>query len=100
MDAGSFNLLEPNLRVLEHDYPEVIAAYIDSPENSWRCDIHTFDEYKNKIKYYSLIGDKLYLDRDGWKALYLPTDAAKERFHDNFGHLGVDSALDLVRVDH
>lgn len=83
-----------------HDFPEDIALYLDSENNSWPCTTHAFSTCKSLIKNFSLIGDKLYYDTDGWKRLYLPKAQRLEvfrKFHDNLGHLATDSILDLVR---
>jgi transposase InsO family protein len=94
------NLLDCFLNVAEvHDYVEDIAKYLDSEANDWDCTEHPFSEYKSQIKKFSVIGDKVYYDRDKWKALYLPLgqrEAAMIRCHDMLGHLGYDSVKDLL----
>jgi hypothetical protein len=84
----------------DHDWPEDVAQYLDSEDNSWPCSTHTFETYKNDIKNFSVIGDKLYFSDQKWKRLYLPQNQrllACQRCHDELGHLGYDSTIDLLK---
>jgi Mor family transcriptional regulator len=69
-------------------------------DNSWECSTHDFGRYKRFIKFFSVIGDKIYYSDNHWHRLYLPRnqrEAALQRFHDQLGHLGADSILDLIK---
>jgi len=92
----------PEAEDLDHDFPVDIGKYLNSENNAWECKVHSFKTYKNLIKNFTVMGDKIYYsDRSGWKRLYLPIGEQRikafRRFHDDIGHLAPDSILELVK---
>ena len=84
----------------DHDYPEDIGEYLASPENAWICTIHPISQYKPFIKNFKLLGDRLFYCIDGLNRLYIPKDQRNDKlkmFHDNLGHLGKPSILNLLK---
>lgn len=81
-----------------HDWPEDIAKYMVSGE--WDCSTHSLKKYKPFMGKFKIMGDKLYyLTPLGWPRAYVPFSQRSEimaRFHDQLGHLGAESILDLV----
>jgi len=81
-----------------HDWPEDIAQYLVTQE--WSCGTHLLKNYKAMIGRFRIRHDKLYfLTPLGWPRAYVPSSQRQEilqRFHDQLGHLGADSILDLI----
>ena len=49
------------------------------------------EDFKEEIKYFKVIGNKLYYSDQGWLRLYLPSDqrqAMFQKYHDQTGPLG------------
>ena len=85
---------------ITHDYPEDIGRYLASENNDWDCNIHRLSQYKQYIKDFKLINDRLFYVKDQQNRLYVPRNQREKilkKFHDNLGHLGLDSILTLIK---
>jgi transposase InsO family protein len=85
---------------IDHDYPEDIARYLASENNEWSCEVHTFSQYKQYVNNFKIINDRLFYAKDQQNRLYAPRSQRANilsKYHDNLGHLGVDSILDLIK---
>ena len=85
---------------LDHDYPEDIGRYLASEDNRWTCDIHPFSQFKQYVSYFKIINDRLFYSKNQENRLYAPRDQRKsilEKYHDNLGHMGLDSILTLIK---
>jgi transposase InsO family protein len=85
---------------VDHDFPEDIGRYLASENNEWTCDIHSLSQYKQYIKDFKLLNDRLFYAKDQQNRLYAPRNQRKsilEKYHDNLGHMGLDSILTLIK---
>jgi hypothetical protein len=83
-----------------HEWPEDVARYLDHPTNQWSCGIHKIEDYRDEIKHFKVIGNKLYYCDKGWLRLYLPPDqrqAMFRKYHDQTGHLGFLGSVELYK---
>jgi hypothetical protein len=83
-----------------HEWPEDIALYLNSGNSEWNCEEHPFEDFRELISNFSLLGDRLYHGVEREKRLYLPSSQRRDtlrRFHDGLGHLGSDSILPLLK---
>jgi transposase InsO family protein len=103
LNSNQDGSLTVNINVTEaedHDWPEDVAAYLDSEDNRWPCTLHSWDDYKDEIQKFKVIGDKLYYVEDQWSRLFLPSAQRKDalvRVHDHLAHLGFSSVIDLLK---
>jgi hypothetical protein len=81
-----------------HDWPEDVAGFLMNQE--WKCQEHEYAKFRRFIEKFKIMGAKLYyITPVGWPRAYVPANQRQEilaRFHDNLGHLGAESILDLI----
>jgi transposase InsO family protein len=71
-----------------------------SEDNLWTCEAHPLSQYKQYVSNFKIINNRLFYSKNQENRSYAPRVQRKSilvKYHDNLGHMGLDSILTLIK---